>query len=466
MFRKKTKPNVHFIGIGGIGMSGIAEVLVNLGYVVSGSDQATSYNTDKLKNLGATIFIGHNRNNILDASVVVYSSAVKEDNPELKKAKELGIPTIRRAEMLAEIMRLKYGIAVAGTHGKTTTTSFLATILFEAKVDPTHVIGGIVENLGGHARLGKSEFIVVEADESDGSFLLLDPILSVITNIDDDHLDFYKTEANLLKAFTEFANKVPFYGAIIYNYHDKKIDSIRPSFVRPSRSFGIHEDGARISDANYVAKNVVYEKHKTSFDLYYNGELQTKMVINLVGKHNVLNALGAIAAAHILEVDFDVIAKGILKFKGAGRRFQELYADKFLEIIDDYGHHPTEVRTTLHAAKATRPDSKLVVVFEPHRYSRTEYCWKDFLHCFNEADVVYIAPIYAASEAVIEGINHTRLVQDINNLHAGLAHTLPDLNSLEDVYKKYQNEKTTLIVLGAGSISKKGKEAVARFKAK
>jgi len=325
MFRNKynKETHVHFIGIGGIGMSGIAHVLLSLGYQVSGSDLVKGSTVLELEKLGAEIYIGHKEENISGATVVVYSSAVRQDNPEMVSAKEKGIPVIKRAEMLSELMRLKYGVAVAGSHGKTTTTSFLATMLHEAGMDPTHIIGGIVENLGGHANLGKGDFLVVEADESDGTFLLLTPVLSVITNIDNDHLDFYEHEENLLDAFVNFSNKVPFYGCCAINIHDANILKIREKIKRPTVTFGIGE----ICDEkiDYMAKEVSHSGHNSEFNLYFKDKFIGLVSICLPGKHNVLNALGAIALSHQMEVPFDKIILGIKKFKGVYRRFEKIY---------------------------------------------------------------------------------------------------------------------------------------------
>jgi UDP-N-acetylmuramate--alanine ligase len=326
VFQTNLKIKIHFIGIGGIGMSGIAEVLISLGYKISGSDTSDSANVKKLQKLGAEVFIGHSATNIKDATVVVYSSAVVESNPEVIEAKKNSIPVIRRAEMLAEIMRLKYGLAVAGTHGKTTTTSFLATILEECKLDPTYIIGGIVKNLNGHAKVGKGEFLAVEADESDGSFLLLNPVMSVITNIDNDHMDHYKTEENLVNAFIEFANKVPFYGVVALNAHDEKLMSIKSQLKSPSVTFGIE------TESDFCAKNISYEHFQTSFDLYYKNNKESRFTINIPGRHNILNCLGATALAYHAGLSFFDIAKAAQKLEGVGRRFQLLFKEKTFEV--------------------------------------------------------------------------------------------------------------------------------------
>ncbi|MBF0207155.1 MAG: UDP-N-acetylmuramate--L-alanine ligase [Oligoflexia bacterium] len=474
---------VHFVGIGGIGMSGIAEILLHLGCCVSGSDISENQNTAKLRDLRAEISIGHRAENIQGATGLVYSSAVDlQNNPEIISGHKKKIPLIRRAEMLALLMRLKYGIAVAGSHGKTTTTSFLATILFEAKMDATHVIGGIVENLGGHARMGDGDLLVAEADESDGSFLLLSPMISIITNIDDDHLDYYKSKTKLVNAFVNFANKVPFYGCCILNIHDE--DSIRVSsrINRPLITFGIECEGDDVSknfSVNYLARNVRYLPDGALYDLYHDGKCIFATRIMIPGRHNVLNSLGAIAAAHQLGIEFEVILEAVKKFKGVSRRLELLYKRKFPErqteivIIDDYAHHPTEIANAVETTRKistalTNQRSKIVVVFEPHRYTRTMLCWDKFLHCFNYADEVCILPIYAASEKPIMGIDSVKLVEDINIVHPQMAKYFDYFSKIEElVFNSLagpstltDHDKVVFLFLGAGSIGKNVRELV------
>lgn len=448
MFNPRKGIKVHFIGIGGIGMSGIAEVLLSLGYKVSGSDISESATVLKLRSLGADVFVGHKAENISDATVIVFSSIIKDSNVEIIAAKAKRLPIMRRAEMLAELMRLKYGLAIAGTHGKTTTTSFLATILEESKYDPTYIIGGVVKNLAGHAKVGKGDFLVAEADESDGSFLLLNPIMSAITNIDNDHMDHYGDEGTLLDAFREFVNKVPFYGLNALNAHDERLMAMIPDIKKPWVTFGID------IKSDFEARNVRYITNVAKFDLYHNGERAIEITINIPGHHNILNSLGAIALAYNMGVSFEKIANSIIKFEGVGRRFQTLRTSGNFEIIDDYAHHPTEIDTTLKTMKETRPEQKLVVVFEPHRYSRTKDCWDNFLHCFNHADEVYISPIYPANEKPIPGIDSDRLIADINHLHPKLVSKLSNINKIESIVSKYENEKVTLVTLGAGTIGR------------
>lgn len=439
---------VHFVGIGGIGMSGIAEILLALGYKVSGSDSNDSANVSKLKKLGAEIYIGHHQDNLKEVTVVVHTSAVKELNPEIKKAREMNIPIIKRAEMLAELMRLKYGLAVAGTHGKTTTTSFLATILKECEMDPTYIIGGVVKNLDGHAKVGQSDYLVAEADESDGSFLLLTPVMSVITNIDNDHMDHYGNEENLLNAFRDFSNKVPFYGVVALNAHDEKSISIRGEIKRPTVTFGIE------IECDFEARNIFFGNFETTFDLYYKGEKQEVFKINLPGRHNVLNALGATALAFHMGLSFKNIAKAILNLNGVGRRFQLLFQEGSFELVDDYGHHPTEIASTLKIVKDTRKDAKKIVIFEPHRFTRTKDCWNQFLHCFNDADELYLLPIYPASEAPIEGISSDRLIEDINKLHPGFAKKIASIEALGETIAALKDQNTIIVSLGAGAVGK------------
>lgn len=457
MFRNNTAlennyVKIHFVGIGGIGMSGIAEVLITSGYSVSGSDVSESANVKKLKTLGAEIYIGHKEENLNKVTVVVYSSAVNDSNPEVARAKREGIPVIRRAEMLAELMRLKYGLAVAGTHGKTTTTSFLATILQECELDPTYIIGGIVKNLDGHAKVGKGNFLVAEADESDGTFLLLTPVMSVITNIDNDHMDHYETEENLFNAFVEFANKIPFYGVVALNAHDEKLMLLKTQMKRPAVTFGIDVP------ADFTARNVHYGHFETSFDLYYKGELQVSFEINLPGRHNVLNCLGASVLAFHMGLKFENIAAAAKKLEGVGRRFQLLYKENGFEVVDDYGHHPTEIASTLRIVKDTRADFKKIVIFEPHRFTRTRDCWDQFLHCFNDADELFLLPIYAASELAIDGITTDRLIEDINRLHPLFAKKISSVQELGSVIESHRNDKTIVVTLGAGSIGKNARK--------
>lgn len=452
MFRKSEKIKIHFIGIGGIGMSGIAEILLRMGYQVTGSDLGRNDRVINLESQGAKIFKGHESANIdEDTSVVVYSTAINFENPEIKQAKEFNIPLIRRAEMLAELMRLKYGIAVAGTHGKTTTSSILATILHQLDIDPTHVIGGVVQNLGGNAKLGKSDFIVVEADESDGTFLLLNPVLSVITNIDNDHLDFYKTEDAIFEAFTKFSNKVPFYGVNAFNIHDEKIKELIKVTKKPFVTFGID------TEADYVAKGVNFTADGSHFNLYFKGEKHCEVELKLPGQHNVLNALGAIAVSHQIVDDLSAVCSAVKAFDGVGRRFETLYSKDGFTVVDDYAHHPTEVETILKTAHEL--DSKrLVVIFEPHRYTRTKDCWDQFTECFKSLKELYLLPIYEASEKPIPGITSEELGKAI-----GRPKILKNWDEAESVLDELRKEDALVITMGAGAIGRRIREYISKI---
>lgn len=450
---KTTK--LHFIGIGGIGMSGIAEILIDLGYKVSGSDLNSSQVTENLKKKGAEIFIGHKGENVEGASIVIYSSAIDPKNQEFSRATELNIPIIRRAEMLAELMRLKFGIAVAGSHGKTTTTSLIATIFHEAKQDATHIIGGIVHNLGGNAKKGDGDYLVAEADESDGSFLLLNPIMAAVTNIDDDHLDHYGTKDKIVEAFVEFVNKLPFYGKAALNANDQTTLSIKSKIKRSVLWYGIDTD---TEHTDYLAKNVVINASGTSFDLYFQGKKLSNIKTPLWGMHNVSNTLAAIAISHQVGIELTVIQSGLLKFLGVGRRLEKLYEKNQFLVIDDYGHHPTEVKATISSIRSVdkRP---LCIVFEPHRFTRTQNFWKEFQECFDGADELFLAPIYAASENPINGITSEALVNEM--ISKGIkAQYIPSLDEMKSLLNERKDKDYLFVTLGAGSISKKIRDFV------
>lgn len=457
MLIENSNTKIHFIGIGGIGMSALAEVSLQLGFQVSGSDMSNSANVEKLNNLGADTYIGHAKENIKNINVVVYSSAIDPENPEFKYAIENNIPIMKRALLLADLMRLKQGIAIGGTHGKTTTTSIVTSILKASDRDPTYIIGGIVKNLGGHAFVGKGDHIVAEADESDGSFLLLNPVYSIITNIDNDHLDYYKTSENLHDSFETFANKIPFYGVCALNADDEVLKKISLRMKKPFVTFGIDEEKIPV---DYKATKLVFENSGVSFRLTHKGEVIDDFFISTPGKHNVLNTLGAIAICHRLGLSFKSIKDSLKSFTGVGRRYQRIYEEQDFQIIDDYGHHPTEIIQTIKTAKKDRPDSKLVVLFEPHRFTRTKACWNDFLHSFNNADEVLMAPIYPASEKEIVGITSSNLTSDINKLHPSLAVSFDDWGIVKDKINELKKENATLLVLGAGSVGRKVKSFV------
>lgn len=449
---KTTK--LHFIGIGGIGMSGIAEVLLDLGYKVSGSDLNASAVTENLQKKGAEIHIGHRASNVEGSTLIVYSSAIDIKNPEVIRAQELDIPMIRRAEMLAELMRLKFGIAVAGSHGKTTTTSLIATIFQEAKLDATHIIGGIVRNLGGNARKGDGDYLIAEADESDGSFLLLSPIMAAITNIDNDHLDHYGTEDKIVDAFVEFVNKLPFYGRAALNANDPSSVAVKSRVKRPIVWYGIEID----KDVDYVAKGIELSASGTSFDLYYKGEKVSRFKTHLMGMHNVSNTLAAISISHEANLGWDVIQKGLLNFQGVGRRLEKLHEKNKFVVIDDYGHHPTEVKATISTLR--RVDERpLCVVFEPHRYSRTQNFWKEFQECFEGADELYLTPIYAASEKPIDGVTTEAMVKEMKAKGKNV-HFLGSLDEMKSLLLERKDKSCVFVTLGAGAISKKIRDMV------
>lgn len=438
---------VHFIGIGGVGMSGIAEVILNIGLEVQGSDIAAGETTEHLKKLGVTIFIGHSAENVKSADVVIVSSAIDKNNPEVVYAHEHNIPVIPRAEMLGELMRLRHGIAISGSHGKTTTTSLVASLLQRAKLDPTIIIGGRVNHLGSNARLGTGQFIVAEADESDGSFLLLSPSIAVVTNIDPEHLDYWTGGLEEIKEnFIEFANRIPFFGLVVACTDDKNVRDILPHLKRRVATYGIDHD------AQFMAKDIVAEGLKTHFTLVREGVTLGRITLPLVGRHNVLNALAAIAVGFELDVDTKTLLSGFEDFTGVQRRFTLVGEAKDISIVDDYGHHPTEIKAVLSAARLTFPDRRLVVFFQPHRYSRTSYLFDDFCTAFEDCDELIVTDVYAAGETPIEGISAKRLSEAIAvNRSVRFGGTLDDATSL-CLSELLPND--VLITLGAGSITK------------
>jgi UDP-N-acetylmuramate--alanine ligase len=438
--------HVHFVGIGGIGMSGIAEVLLNLGYRVSGSDLRSTPITESLALHGATIFVSHAAANVAGAQVVVTSSAVQPENPEILEAMRAKIPVIPRAEMLAELARLKYSIAVAGTHGKTTTTSMIATILDRAGLDPTIVVGGLLNTIGSNARLGKGDYIVLEADESDRSFLLLTPAIAVVTNIEADHLDNYKDLEDIQSAFLSFINKVPFYGAAVLCLDDPAVQSLIPRIKRRFVTFGTAAQ-ADVSIVDCVAENL-----GTTFTIRYNGGSTQKVRLQVPGDHNVLNAAAAFAAARDMGVDAVVIAAALQDFQGVARRFQIKRRDG-VTVIDDYAHHPTEIRATLAAAKSGN-FRRIFAVFQPHRYTRTMHLFDDFARAFNLADAALILDIYPAGETPIDGITTPALIEKIRSFGHRNAMYAPDYEMIESYITSNVREGDAVIVMGAGSVTK------------
>ncbi len=405
LFRGRVR-RIHFVGIGGIGMSGIAEVLLDMGFEVHGSDLKEGETTRALQSKGAVVRIGHREDNIDRADVVVTSSAVKSDNPEVKRARTQGVPVIPRAEMLAELMRLKHGVAVAGSHGKTTTTSLVAAILNEGQLDPTVIIGGKVNQLGSNARVGRGDTLVAEADESDGSFLRLTPTIAVVTNLDLEHVDHYTGGLpELSAAFLSFINKVPFYGLAVLCIDEENVQTLLPRVERRHVTYG------RSRQADYQATDVVLEGLSSVFKVKKRDRELGEVRLNLVGAHNVLNALAAIAVGDELGIDFATIKSALGVFQGVQRRFTHKGEHKGVLVVDDYGHHPAELKATLAAARAAYPGRRIVVLFQPHRFTRTAALKDDFARCFNDADVVLIAPVYAAGEAPIEGATGAALAE-------------------------------------------------------
>jgi UDP-N-acetylmuramate--alanine ligase len=457
MFRHVKK--IHFIGIGGIGMSGIAEVLCNLGFEVSGSDAKRSKNTDRLETLfKVRIAEGHAAENVGDAQVVVYSSAVKEDNPEVMAAKERGIPVIPRAEMLAELMTLKpYAVAVSGTHGKTSTTSMIATVLGHAGFDPTTVVGGVVDTLGSNAKLGGSDWFVTEADESDRSFLMLYPTIAVVTNIDKEHMESYKGMDDVVQCFTDFVNKVPFYGAAVICLDDPNVQLIIPKIKRRRVTYGL------TSQADVSAQDIRFnETFGSKFIVSKGSEVLGEIALPVPGKHNVYNALAATAVALELEIPFDKIVSAFATFRNANRRFQFKGEVDGIMVVDDYGHHPTEIVATLSAAKNSG-GRRTVVVFQPHRFSRTHELMDDFVVAFNNADVLFITDIYAASEQPIEGVTAEALTENLRRYgHKNVSYIGP-LESAADKIKDLLAPGDLVITLGAGSITRLSDELIAKL---
>ncbi len=448
--RRRIK-QIHFVGIGGAGMGGIAEVLVNIGYQVTGSDLAQNAMTERLASLGAKIYKAHTTTNIEGANVVVVSSAVSDDNPEVMAAKEQNIPVVPRAEMLAEIMRFSNGIAVAGTHGKTTTTSLVTSLLAEGGLDPTFVIGGKLNSTASNSRLGTGEYLVAEADESDASFLLLQPMISVVTNIDADHLSTYDNDFEKLKdTFVEFLQHLPFYGLAILCVDDDNVCDILPRITRTIVSYGIH------FEADIRAKNVRYDGTQSFFTVEREGKKTMDVTLNMPGEHNVQNALAAIAIATELGVTDEDILSGLDKFQGVGRRFAcygELQTPQGkIMLVDDYGHHPTEMKATMKAVRSAWPDRRMVVLFQPHRYTRTRDLFEDFSDVLSEPDVLVLMDVYAASEEPIAGADGRSLARAIRNRGKVDPIFVASEDDVVEVLQNQLQDGDVLLTLGAGSV--------------
>ncbi len=452
---KHAVKHIHFVGVGGAGMSGIAEILHNLGYRVSGSDLLESASTQRLAGLGIRILIGHDSQFIQGAEAIVVSSAVKSDNPEVTAARAKRIPIVPRAVMLAELMRLKRGIAIAGSHGKTTTTSLVTSVLAEAGVDPTFVIGGKLNSAGAHSRLGQGDYIVVEADESDASFLNLMPVMAVITNIDADHMETYGHDfARLKQAFIDFIHRLPFYGASVLCTDDPGVRSILPMISRPIVSYGVHDD------AMVRAVNLRSDGSQMYFDvLRRNGDILPDLHVrlNLPGQHNVLNALAAIAVATELELPDDAIIKGLAEFRGVGRRFQP-YGDVpalsggHFTLIDDYGHHPAEMAATLAAARGAFPGRRLVLAFQPHRYTRTRDCFEDFVKVMGSADALLLAEVYPAGEPPLVAADGRSLARALRVAGKVDPVFVDPIEDMPEAIVQYAQAGDVVISMGAGSI--------------
>ncbi len=446
--------HIHFVGVGGSGMSGIAEVLAHLGYTVSGSDIAASTTTRRLEGEGITVMIGHAAENIRGAQAVVVSTAVKADNPEVVAAREKKIPVVPRAQMLAELMRLRRGIAIAGTHGKTTTTSLVTSILAEGGIDPTFVIGGRLNAAGANARLGGGEFIVAEADESDASFLFLSPVISVVTNIDADHMETYGHDFERLKStFADFLNRLPFYGVAVLCADDPNVRAIMPNVAKQIVTYGLNPE------CNFYAENVVADNGQMRFDVVrVNGSVsRLSITLNLPGMHNVLNALAAIAVATELQVSDAAIIKALAEFKGVGRRFQR-YGEVALPtggsftLVDDYGHHPVEMAATLAAARGAFPGRRLVLAFQPHRYTRTRDCFEDFIKVLSTVDALLLAEIYAAGEAPIVAADGRSLARALRVTGKVEPVFVEDIAALPQTILDVARDGDVVLCMGAGSI--------------
>ena len=465
MFAKVQR--IHFVGIGGIGMSGIAEVLLNLGYKVSGSDLKKSTVTERLAGLGAAIFEGHRAENTSGAEVVVTSSAISVENPEVAEAHKLHIPVIQRAEMLAELMRLKYGIAIAGMHGKTTTTSMVAAVLAAGGLDPTVVVGGRVDAMGSNARLGKSQYLVAEADESDRSFLKLSPILSVVTNIDREHMDCYRNMRDVKKTFLEFMDRVPFYGMVVACNDDPLLRRLLPEAKRRTVTYGTKRGSdflIKVDVSARAAGNGENEAQPRSrFLVTYRKQDLGEFTLHVPGVHNVLNATAAIAVGIGLDIPIDAIRKALDEFRGVDRRFQLRGKVAGVSVIDDYGHHPTEIKATLAAARQCG-FAKIHVVFQPHRYTRTRDLMEEFTTAFADADSLFVLDIYAASEKPIEGITSEALAREIRAKSGRDAQYAGSFTDAADAVANIAQPGDMILTLGAGSVSQLGPMILEKLK--
>ncbi len=437
--------NIHFVGIGGIGMSGIAEVLLNLGYGVTGSDIKLTETVERLKRLGAQFTLGHRIENVSSADVVVISSAIRDDNPEVIASKSRNIPVIRRAEMLSELMRLKYGIAVAGSHGKTTTTSMISTVLAYGGFDPTIVVGGRLKSLGTNARLGNGKFMVVEADESDGSFLMLSPVIAVVTNIDEEHLDHYQSIDRLEHAFSEFLNKVPFYGLAVIGVDSERIRSIIPRFKKRVVTYGFSDE------SDFRAEDICISGFQTDFKVLFKNSLLGAVELNVPGRHNAQNALASFAVGMELGMSFEDVKEGLHEFMGIDRRIQLKGEINGVRIIDDYAHHPEEIRVTLSTLKESFP-GRIISVFQPHRFTRTSILFDEFVRVLGDVDMLFLLDIYPAGEEPIEGVSSARLARAINEKGNNNVRYVENPDGVIDNLSGVIRSGDIVVTIGAGNV--------------
>ncbi|MBN1222165.1 MAG: UDP-N-acetylmuramate--L-alanine ligase [Candidatus Aminicenantes bacterium] len=448
--------HIHMIGIGGTGMNGIAEVLLNLGYKVTGSDIQENDATQRLSELGAEISIGHKANQVCQADVVVISSAIGEDNVEVKKARIDKIPVIPRAEMLAELMRMKNGIAVAGSHGKTSTTSMIAQVLEEGGYDPTIIVGGRLNTIGAHAKLGGGDFIVAEADESDRSFLYLSPFIAVLTNLDEEHLDQYESVDEIKKTFIHFANKVPFFCPVVLCLDDANLQSLIPKLERRVITYGFS------AQADIFARDPKFENFTSTSTIFYQNEKLGNLKLNVPGIHSISNAMAAIAVGLDLSIPVKAIFKALESHTGMGRRFELKKTVNDIMIVEDYAHHPTEIMATLEAAKKGWP-RRIIAVFQPHRYSRLAHLMKGFATSFNQADVLILTEIYAAGEKPIEGVTGKALYEEIQQFGHKCIYFESDLKKIPALVSKLAKQRDIILVMGAGSIYKSIPDIIKRL---
>ncbi|MBN2397502.1 MAG: UDP-N-acetylmuramate--L-alanine ligase [Deltaproteobacteria bacterium] len=455
MYRRVKK--IHFVGIGGIGMSGIAEVLLNLGYTISGSDLEKSDITARLESLGARVFYGHRSSNLTDADVVVKSTAIREDNPEVVEAHTRNIPVIPRAEMLAELLKLKYSIAVSGCHGKTTTTSMVSTVLAHGGLDPTMVIGGRLDSIGSNARLGEGEFIVAEADESDGSFLQLNPYIAVITNIDREHLDYYPGIGEIKDAFLRFANSVPFYGAVVLCGDCDNVRDILPRVKRKAVTYGVY------TEADFRAADISFSGLTSRFSVSHREKPLGEIELQVPGLFNVYNATAAVAVGVELGMEFSAIREGIQTYRGVHRRLEIKGEVGGITVVDDYGHHPTEIKAVLAAARNVW-QGRIIVVFQPHRYTRTKALFDDFLDSFDDAAKLILTDIYAASEKEIQGVHSINLSRAIQEHGHGDVTYLSGFGEIADHLCAVGRPGDVILTLGAGNVWKVGEDLLERLK--